>query len=85
MSYGPNLPDQFRRVAHFVDKILRGAKPAEINPHGSAASSVLSLSGLKCELKINSYLSRLFGAVILQAALLCSIIFSRRALFCRRR
>jgi putative tryptophan/tyrosine transport system substrate-binding protein len=30
MSYGPNFPDQFRRVADFVDKILRGTKPADI-------------------------------------------------------
>jgi putative tryptophan/tyrosine transport system substrate-binding protein len=30
MSYGPNLPSQFRRAADFVDKILRGAKPADI-------------------------------------------------------
>jgi ABC-type uncharacterized transport system substrate-binding protein len=30
MSYGPNLPNQWRRVADFVDKILRGAKPADI-------------------------------------------------------
>jgi putative tryptophan/tyrosine transport system substrate-binding protein len=30
MSYGPNLPDQFRRAADFVDKILRGTKPADI-------------------------------------------------------
>jgi putative ABC transport system substrate-binding protein len=30
MSYGPNLPSHFRRAADFVDKILRGAKPAEI-------------------------------------------------------
>jgi ABC-type uncharacterized transport system substrate-binding protein len=30
MSYGTNLPDQFRRTAKIVDKILRGAKPADI-------------------------------------------------------
>jgi putative ABC transport system substrate-binding protein len=30
MSYGPNLREASRRLAFYVDKILKGAKPAEI-------------------------------------------------------
>jgi putative ABC transport system substrate-binding protein len=29
-TYGPRLSDSFRRLAYFVDRILKGAKPAEL-------------------------------------------------------
>ena len=30
MSYGPNIPDNWRRATTYMDKILKGANPANL-------------------------------------------------------
>ena len=30
ISYGPNFVDQYRRAASYVDRILRGVRPADL-------------------------------------------------------
>jgi len=60
MSYGPNLPDLYRRAASYVDKILRGATPADL-PVEQPSSF---------ELTINLKTARSLGVVIPNSLLL---------------
>jgi len=43
MAYGPTIPDRFRQAATFVDRILRGAKPADL-PVEQPTRLVLSIN-----------------------------------------
>jgi putative ABC transport system substrate-binding protein len=60
MSYGPNFPDLFRRSGDFVDKILRGAKPADIPVE----------QPIKFDLVVNNTTAKVLGLTIPEAFLL---------------
>jgi putative ABC transport system substrate-binding protein len=60
MSYGANPPDIYRRAAEFVDKILRGTKPADIPVEQPT----------KFELVVNLTTAKALGLTIPEAFLL---------------
>jgi putative ABC transport system substrate-binding protein len=60
VSYGPNFPDLFRRSGDYVDKILRGAKPADIPVE----------QPVKFDLVINNTTAKALGLVVPESLLL---------------
>jgi putative tryptophan/tyrosine transport system substrate-binding protein len=54
MSYGPDFPDQYRKAAGYVDRILRGEQPADLPVQAST----------KYELVINLQTANALGLTV---------------------
>jgi putative ABC transport system substrate-binding protein len=59
MTYGPNLRDSYKRLAYYVDRILKGAKPADLPVE----------LPMKIELVINLKAAKQLGLTISQSVL----------------
>ena len=59
MAYGPSVPDNFRRAAGYVDRILRGAKPGDLPIQ----------EPVKFDLIVNLKTAKTLGLTILQSFL----------------
>ena len=44
LSYGPDVVDQFRQVATYVDRILKGAKPADLPVQAPRSAAGLQIT-----------------------------------------
>lgn len=60
LSYGPDVVDQYRRAAGYVDRILRGERPADLPVQRAS----------KLELVVNLDTARTLGVEVPQALLL---------------